>query len=66
MTKDQERRARENANLLDRMKKGESLSRCSPQDTWWQPRAIIKKDEKLMAQLYGTPKVVELRPVGQQ
>ncbi len=53
MTKDEERRAKENADLVDRMKRGESLARCSPTDTWFQPRPIIKKDPVEIKKLYG-------------
>lgn len=53
MTKDQERRAKENADLIDRMNKGESLARYTHEESWWQPRPIIKKDYRLMAQLHG-------------
>jgi hypothetical protein len=50
---DAERRKKENEDLIARMKRGESLARCSTQDTWWQPRPIIKKDKKLIAQAFG-------------
>lgn len=58
MTKDEERRKKENADLVERMKKGESLARCRPEDTWFQPRPIIKKDPDALKQLYGDKKDV--------
>ncbi len=51
-TMDAKRKA-ENDDLIARMKRGESLSRCAPQDTWFQPRPTIKKDQKEMARVYG-------------
>lgn len=51
-----QQRAEENKNLLERVKRGESISRCSTQDTWWQPRQIIKKDPKALEKLYGEKK----------
>lgn len=47
MTSD-ERRRQENADLIARMKRGESLARCDTQATWWQPRPKIKKDDKAL------------------
>lgn len=46
---DDERKKR-NKDIIERMKKGESLARYKPQDTWFQPRPIIKKD---LTKLYG-------------
>ena len=49
----QERRARENAALIERMRAGETLSLVAPQATWWQPRALTKKDPAEMARVMG-------------
>lgn len=54
-SKDQERRAEENKDVLARFKRGESLARCDQQATWWQPRPMVKKDEAAMQRVYGGP-----------
>lgn len=48
----EEIRKKENDDLIARMRKGESLSRCRPQDTWFQPRPLIKKDKEAISRLY--------------
>jgi ribosomal protein L19E len=51
MMKVEDTRKKENQDLIERMRKGESLARCRPQDTWFQPRPIIKKDLEAMKKL---------------
>jgi len=41
----------ENDRILEKMRNGESLSRCKPQDTWFQPRPIIEKDKEAIKKL---------------
>lgn len=53
MTRDEEKRKAENDELIRRMRRGESLSRCDASDTWFQPRPVIKKNKKEMARIYG-------------
>lgn len=49
----EERRKRENKELIMRMKCGESLCH-TPQSAYaWAPRPIIKKDEKAIKELFG-------------
>jgi hypothetical protein len=38
------KRKRENKDLIERMKRGENLSRIPPEATWYPPRPLIKKD----------------------
>lgn len=47
-----ERRMRENADIIRRMKAGESLSRIPPQATFLPPPPIIKKDSDALKQLF--------------
>jgi len=48
---DKDKRKKENDNLIERMKKGEDLSRISPEATWYPPRPQIKKDLSKLYQL---------------
>ena len=48
-----QRRFRENADLIGRMRRGESLACVERQATWWPPRPIIKKDPRLVAAVLG-------------
>lgn len=50
-----ERRARENADLIRRMKAGESLALVESKATWWPPRALTVKDPDEIARVYGAP-----------
>lgn len=49
------RRKQENKDIIARMRRGEPLQR-SPEGSFFPPRKKIKKDEKLMAKLYGIKK----------
>ena len=46
-------RARENADIVVRMKRGETLSLVAPQDTWWPPRPMVKKDAAEIARTFA-------------
>lgn len=50
--------ARENADLIARMRRGQTLARVDHQATWWPPRPIIKKDPHLVARALGDPEKV--------
>lgn len=58
MTKADERRARENAAVLARMKDGHNLCHTDLSAYRWAPRQQLKKDQKEMDRLYG----IERRP----
>lgn len=46
-------RKERNKDIIERMKKGEALNHgIEAGDTWWQPRPIIKKDEKAMEMIF--------------
>lgn len=47
----EERRRKENADLIERMKRGEQLSLIDQQASWWPPRPIIKKDWEIIRKL---------------
>jgi hypothetical protein len=48
-----QRRKRENADLIKRMKAGESLARIPASATWFQPRPVVKKDQRAITKLFG-------------
>jgi hypothetical protein len=50
------RRKLKNKELVERMRRGESLQ-DSPNSTWYPPRPTIKKDLKAINLLYDTKKV---------
>jgi len=43
MTKAEDERKKKNADLIARMKNGESLALYDATATWFQPRGLIKK-----------------------
>ncbi len=47
-----DRRAAHNDQLIDRMRRGDSLWAFDSQSSWFPPRPLIKKDTKLMNKLY--------------
>lgn len=47
-----ERRLRDNADLIRRMKAGESLARIPQSATFFQPRAIVEKDKKAITAIF--------------
>ena len=49
----EDRRKKENDALLEKMRKGESLTTVSTSATWWPPRPIIKKDLALQKKLFS-------------
>lgn len=49
----EDRRKKENDALLEKMRKGESLTTVSTSATWWPPRPIIKKDFALQKKLFS-------------
>lgn len=49
--KEKELRKEKNKDILERMKQGDPLQYPS-QETWFQPRKIIKKDKKLVSKVY--------------
>jgi hypothetical protein len=50
---DEERRRRENAEVLHRMKRGDNLCHTDLGAYRWAPRPPVKKDKKALEQLYG-------------
>ena len=48
-----DKRRRENADLIARMRKGETLSLVAPQATWWPPRQLIEKDQAEIKRVLG-------------
>lgn len=48
-----ERRARENRELLERMKAGDNLCHTGLSAYRWAPRPMVKKDPKDMARALG-------------
>lgn len=47
-------RKERNEDVLDRLKKGDSLSSFDSYASWYPPRPIIKKDSKALGKLYGS------------
>jgi hypothetical protein len=47
-------RKERNEDVLDRLKKGDSLSSFDSYASWYPPRPIIKKDPKALGKLYGS------------
>ena len=47
-----ERRMKENADLVRRMKDGQSLSRIPQSATFFPPRPVIEKDKEAQNRLY--------------
>ena len=47
-----EKRKAKNADLIARMKAGESTSLYIPQATWFPPRPIIEKDKDIVKKLF--------------
>ena len=45
-------RKKNNADVIERMKEGDSLQRYSAQSSWYPPRPVIKKDAAAIAELY--------------
>jgi len=45
---DKERRKKENADIVRRMKQGDPLQRISSSATWFPPRQPIKKDKRFV------------------
>ena len=48
-----QQRLKRNKEIVERLKKGESTQLIPTHMTWFPPRPIIKKDEKVIKQLYG-------------
>ena len=53
MTKQELERKAKNKDLIERMKKGESLALIDQKATFWPPGKIIKKDPKAVKELFG-------------
>jgi hypothetical protein len=51
-SKNKEKIANRNKDLLDRISKGDSGSLFTQQASAWQPRPLIKKDKKAISKLY--------------
>lgn len=47
-------RRQHNAELIRRMRNGESLTSFDSKASWYPPRPIIQKDKAEMARLYGS------------
>ncbi|MBC61830.1 MAG: hypothetical protein CMP11_05175 [Zetaproteobacteria bacterium] len=45
-----------NEDLINRMKKGESLSSFNSLSSWFPPRPLVKKDNDAVVRLYGKKK----------
>ena len=52
MTKAEDERKNKNADLIARMKNGESLALYDATATWFQPRGLIKKDGKEVDRIF--------------
>ena len=48
-------RQEKNNDIIRRLKKGDSLQ-YDATNTWFPPRPVIKKDEKVLKKLYNTDK----------
>lgn len=59
-TKSDQKQARlqKNNDLIRRMRSGEDLRVMTPDQTFFPPRPVIKKDAQLMLRLYGKPDVL--------
>ena len=53
MTKDAERRKKENADLIQRMNGGDNLCHTDIKAFRWAPRPNIKKCDKEVARIFG-------------
>lgn len=53
---DAERRRAENAEIIRKMRAGESLAMVDTRATWWPPRPKIEKDKALIARVLGEQK----------
>lgn len=51
--RDSKLRDERNAELLRRMRNGESMTSFSSASSWFPPRPVIEKDAKEVARLYG-------------
>ena len=56
MTKEEKQRKEQNAYVLFLLKNGMSATTVSPEDTWWPPREIIKKDKEALQFIHKAPK----------
>ena len=56
-------RRERNAELLRRMRNGDSLTSYDSAASWFPPRPIIEKDEKAMQQLYGSKRRINEKTV---
>jgi len=55
-----------NRDLIRRMRNGDSLTSFDSTSSWYPPRPVIEKDEKALAELYGSTAMHDDRPrVGQ-
>ena len=52
MKDEKQKRDEKNKDLIRRMRAGESIALYKQQATWFQPRPVIKKDEKLVQELF--------------
>jgi len=50
-------RQKRNAELIRKMKKGESLTSFTTDGSWFPPRPVIKKDKKLVSKLHGLEEI---------
>ena len=51
-----EKRKKKNEDLIKRMKAGETLSSFNAQASWFPPRPDIKKDAKIIKELFEEEK----------
>lgn len=53
MDKDKELRERRNAEMIRRLKAGDTFTAVDAYDTWYPPRPINEKDMDAVCRLYG-------------
>lgn len=64
---DELNRKKHNENLIERMRKGESLQSHDAISSWFPPRPIIEKDKEALKQLYASAdKQVPASKTGEQ
>lgn len=52
----EEIREAENKSIIERLRRGESITRINASATWFPPRPVIKKDEKALNFVFSKDK----------
>ena len=52
MTKEEQRRKRQNEYVLRLLREGKTCTTVAPEATWWPPRPIISKNKDDIIRLY--------------